>query len=296
MRTFRWNTNCILVYKPPRLALELQSVSISLNMAISPSPTAAVVVMSERNYLEEFHQNILLTDNLLKMLNQGVVVRKETKGMFRTILELWPIIYCTSWCLIYLYMIFGERAGLELTIAQVWCLMSITQTSSKLINGNLAKDKVQSLLKWCRSVYTAKYKIQYRAIINGVFEKTNSYISWCIKINTVLIFSAVGFYVSLPMWQGNQLTPTPLTFGGQMYTSGSVYLTTYGAQMIHAFCVSLTLSGYDAIFILCTMIMTYRFKTMIELLKLLQDCTTKDGPSQREIIVDIYKMHLELLE
>lgn len=58
------------------------------------------------------------------------------------------------------------------------------------------------------------------------------------------------------------------------------------------------MAGYDVIFIQCIMLMKYRFRTMTEMLQLLQfsEVTKGDALKKNEILVDIYKMHVNVLE
>lgn len=107
---------------------------------------------------------------------------------------------------------------------------------------------------------------------------------------------AVTFYLLLPLWEGNRSTPTPLSYNGNLYYTRTLFLTIYFGQILHGFCVFLAIGAYDAIFIQCIMVMTYKFRAMTELLRLLAICDDLKAEEQKEILVDIYKIHLNVLE
>ena len=112
------------------------------------------------------------------------------------------------------------------------------------------------------------------------------------------MLSAVTFYLTLPLLEGNRATPTPVSIDGVILSQVSFkyFVLIYGGEFLHAFFVFLVISGFDAIFIQCIMSMTFRFRTMRELLNLLSDCSKLQPEEQKEILVDIYKMHLNVLE
>lgn len=134
-----------------------------------------------RNYLEEYQRNIKLTNLLLKPLNQEIWKPVNVSSVFGLIRHFWPIWYITAWVMFYTYLIFNERAGLAIISEQIWCLMSILQTLTKLVNGYLQKGKIRVLMKWCEENYTIKHKPEYQVIVNNVFEKTNIYIAMSIR-------------------------------------------------------------------------------------------------------------------
>lgn len=134
-----------------------------------------------RNYLDEFKGNIRLTDLFLRGIKQDLVKPVKPKGIFSVIWQNWPLCYITGWVIFYLYLIFGERAGLVNISEQIWCLMSVSQVLVKLLNRLMQSDKMTEILRWCEGLYTAKYKPEYRVIVFGVFEKTNSFIGLCIR-------------------------------------------------------------------------------------------------------------------
>lgn len=115
-------------------------------------------------------------------------------------------------------------------------------------------------------------------------------------MNAVLVGSAVMFYLGQPLLIGNRAVPTTVSIDGVHYFTFRVFVSIYLGQILHGICVFLVLSGYDAIFIQSTMLMTYKFKTMIDLLQLLKDCQETRPAAQKQILVDICKMHLNVLE
>lgn len=74
-----------------------------------------------------------------------------------------------------------------------------------------------------------------------------------------------------------------------------MFIAHYVGQAIHGVFVVTAISGYDAIFIQCIMLMTYKFKTMVDLLHILKDCREKDQLQQQQVLVDLHKMHLNVL-
>lgn len=135
----------------------------------------------ERNYSAEFFANIQLLDRLLKPINQGIINYKQPKTIPRWIFATWPIWYNCCWIIFYGYLIFTERAAPSIISQQILSLMCITQLVAKLTNGVVNYHQIKTLLQWCEDIYTAKYRDQYKPVINGVFEKTNINITLCIR-------------------------------------------------------------------------------------------------------------------
>lgn len=100
----------------------------------------------------------------------------------------------------------------------------------------------------------------------------------------------------MPLWEGPQSLPTPISVNGNECWPFRVYLALYLGQFIHAFCVVCGLSGYDVIFIQCLLVMKYRFRMMSNMLSLLQDIKQRDSEKHKEILVDVHKMHLDVME
>lgn len=107
--------------------------------------------------------------------------------------------------------------------------------------------------------------------------------------------SAVSLYLIQPLFHGNRTIPTPISLNGVTYYPFPVFLAFYLGQIVHGTFVFLALSGYDIIFIQCIKLMTYRFRTMSKLLCLLKNCEKLDMELQKEILVDISKIHLNVL-
>lgn len=123
-----------------------------------------------------------LIEAQLKPVQQEVLNYTNPKPWsLKWILSFVPIGYICIWCGIYVYLIFVERAGLELASQQIWCLMSILQTISKLSNGLYQRSRLRSLFAWCERNYTIRYKQEYQNIIERVFEENNKYITWCLR-------------------------------------------------------------------------------------------------------------------
>lgn len=75
-----------------------------------------------------------------------------------------------------------------------------------------------------------------------------------------------------------------------------LFLVIYLGQSIHGLFAFAALTGYDAIFIQCIQLMTYRFRIMSNLLKLLCDCEKMPPEEQTEVLIDVCKMHLDTLK
>lgn len=142
-------------------------------------------------FLAEFKSNIRLTDILLSQLNQGILNPKNPKSVIVWTLQRWPMWYVASWITFYLYLIFGERAGLVNISEQIWCLMTISQVLVKIINHLLQSDKVKDILRWCEGIYTTQYKPEYQVVVESVFQKTNSFIGLCIRLENYVLLKVL---------------------------------------------------------------------------------------------------------
>lgn len=108
--------------------------------------------------------------------------------------------------------------------------------------------------------------------------------------------SAAASYLLQPLVLGNRATPTLVSVNGVVYWPTHTFLVIYVGQVIYGLCVFFLLSGYDAIFIQCIMTMSYRFRTMAELLQLLNYAGPRDEQKDKDLIGMIYRMHLSVLE
>lgn len=138
----------------------------------------------EKKSLEEFRRNVVFIDKLLRPINQGFLnpIRPTTlRGWF---VHVWPIWYGSMWVVIYWYLILvhGKQAGLTLISQQIWTVMALMQFVAKLVNGVFQVRKLQELFKWCENCYTMDYHTDVKVAVNGVFRKTNTYISTCIRL------------------------------------------------------------------------------------------------------------------
>lgn len=116
------------------------------------------------------------------------------------------------------------------------------------------------------------------------------------RINCVLLGTAAASYLLQPLLKGNRETPTIISIDGVVYWPMRIFVIIYVGQVLYGLCVFFLLSGYDAIFMQCTMTMSYRFRTMSQLLLLLNYPGSRDSAKDTEIIRLIYKMHLGVLE
>lgn len=146
------------------------------------------------SYLDKFKGNIRLADNFLRPLNQGILNPNNPKSVIVRNLQRWPMWYIASCVTFYLYLIFGERAGLVNISEQIWCLMTISQVLVKIINHLLQSDKVKDILRWCEELYTTQYKPEYQVVEESVFQKTNSIIGLCIRCEKKVSYSLCSYF------------------------------------------------------------------------------------------------------
>lgn len=73
-------------------------------------------------------------------------------------------------------------------------------------------------------------------------------------------------------------------------------MTIYLLQMLHCYLIFFGATGFDAVFMQGIMILSYKFRSMTGLLGLLDNCSEQEEGVQREILVDIHKMHLDILQ
>lgn len=113
---------------------------------------------------------------------------------------------------------------------------------------------------------------------------------------TATVFVATCFYLFNPVFMRVRETPTQVSINGNDYWPDHVFALIYLGQFIHGVCVGFGLTAYDDVFIQFTMSMSYRFRTLTELLKLLNYSGERNNQKDRQILVDIYKLHLSVLE
>lgn len=133
-----------------------------------------------RNYTEEFLANIKLLDSFLSPFHQGILTTSRSRGVL-WLLKQWPLWYSCLWVSFYAYLILVERAGPEIVAQQMLSMFCIVQLAVKQINAKWQVDLLRQLLKWCEDVYTTKLKAEYQAVVERVFEETNSSIKMCIR-------------------------------------------------------------------------------------------------------------------
>lgn len=110
------------------------------------------------------------------------------------------------------------------------------------------------------------------------------------------VFLCSASYLFTPMVLRVRETPTQVSINGNDYWPDHIFVAIYIGQFIHGSCVCFGISAYDLVFITFTMTMSYRFRTMTEILKLLNYVGKRDDKKDRKILVDLYKMHLSVLE
>lgn len=116
------------------------------------------------------------------------------------------------------------------------------------------------------------------------------------RVMSAFVCASTLLYLFQPLVSGNRETPTQVNINGNDYWPIRIFLMIYLGQFIHGVCVGFGITAYDDVFIQCIMVMSYRFKTLGELLKLLNYDGLRDEKRDRKILVDVYKMHLSALE
>lgn len=107
---------------------------------------------------------------------------------------------------------------------------------------------------------------------------------------------ATFFYVFNPIFMRVRETPTQVSINGNTDWPDHIFVLIYLGEIMHGFCVMCGVSAYDNVFVQFTMSMAYRFRTMKELLELLNYSGQRDNQRDRRILVDLYKMHLSVLK
>lgn len=135
-----------------------------------------------RDYQQEYSRNIKEINWLLWPLNQEILKSQTPSSVLGWFLHLWALWYTLAWILFFTYLVFVESAGLQIMAQQLWCLSALIQVLVKYVNKVVQAKKVNQLIGWCAGVYDGpKQKANYAQVINDVFDKTNFYISFCIR-------------------------------------------------------------------------------------------------------------------
>lgn len=150
--------------------------------SLFPSVITLSVIM-EKRFLLEFRSNAAFIDKILRSINQGFQNPTRPTSICGWFWKFLPIWFSTVWITIYVYLIFtqGQQAGLALVAQQIWAMMVLIQAVSKLTNGVFRIKMLEDLMKWCEECYTMDYRPEYVPVVNGVFRRTNIYISVCIR-------------------------------------------------------------------------------------------------------------------
>lgn len=134
-----------------------------------------------RDYLREFNCNIRLINLLIYPMNQSVITRTLPRNPFAWIFHHWPLWFNVLFILFLVYLITMEHAGLHIVAQQVWAVNASTHCLVKYSNGLVQHQKMRELINWCKDVYKQQESSKYSSIISDVFEKTNQFISTCIR-------------------------------------------------------------------------------------------------------------------
>lgn len=249
-------------------------------------------------FVTEYHKNLRLIDQLLRPINQGFLNPVRPKSVCGWFLHMWPIWYCTFCVCSYTYLILvhGKLAGLRLVSQQLWFTVCAVQLVAKLVNGVVQSGKLLALFKWCEECYTMDYRAEYREVVLMVFERTNLYINCCIRIMSICVVIGAFAYALQPVLLRVHETPTQVSINGNDQWSLPVFVLIYVTQVTTGVILALGICGYDNVFIQCSMVMSYRFRTMGQLLSLLNYKGPRDARKDMQVLVDVYKMHLSVLE
>lgn len=117
------------------------------------------------------------------------------------------------------------------------------------------------------------------------------------RLDIVLIVSAVSTYAIFPVFIGFSELPTQISINGKDDWTFPNYQIIYGLQLIYCFYGIGAMIAFDCVFIQCVMQFTYRFQTLSDLLSLLRETDQpRNSKKDKQILVDIYKMHLDVQE
>lgn len=249
-------------------------------------------------FITEYRKNLKLINQLLRPINQGFLNPVRPKSVCGWLLHMWPIWYCSCCVCFYTYLILvhGKLAGLKLVSQQLWFTVCAVQLVAKLVNGVVQRGKLLALFKWCEVCYTMDYRTDYREVVLMVFERTNLYISSSIRIMSIFVVIGAFAYALQPVLLRVHETPTQVSINGNDQWPLHTFVLIYVAQVTTGVILALGICGYDNVFIQCSMVMSYRFRTMSQLLNLLNYKGPRDAGKDRQVLVDVYKMHLSVLE
>lgn len=267
---------------------------------------------------KQFQSNIQLIDHLMWPLNQNFLHSVKPKSILGWFGHLWPIWYGCTWIVVYMYLIgaHGKQAGIEMVSQQIWCVMAVIQMEAKIINGLFQKQKLLELFDWCEHCYTMDYRSEYARVVRDMFTKTDGHITWCIRyreinrlkinvqihrkyfhrLSTGFILMGTSTYLFQPIIMRVRETPTQVSLNGNNDWPDHVFFLLYLGQFTHGVCAGLGMTSYDSAFIMCIMSMAYRFRTLTQMLTLLDYTGTRNDQKDRQILDDIYKMHIDVLE
>lgn len=102
-----------------------------------------------------------------------------------------------------------------------------------------------------------------------------------------------------PMLLRVRETPTRIIINGDEAKDWPHHLFAliYVTQCFYALCCATTIFAYDGVFILIAMSLRYRFRVLAQLLlSSLSYPGPRDHRKDRRILLDIYKIHLSVLE
>lgn len=117
-----------------------------------------------------------------------------------------------------------------------------------------------------------------------------------LRFQTYFILMGCVGYVIQPIVLRVRETPTQISINGDDNWSDHIYVLLYLAQCAHCYCAAFGMTSYDSIFIQCMMSIGYRFRTLSEMLTLLDYPGARDERKDRRILTYVYKMHLNVLQ
>lgn len=117
-----------------------------------------------------------------------------------------------------------------------------------------------------------------------------------LRFQTYFILMGSAGYLFQPIVLRVRQTPTQVSINGNDYWPDHIFALIYLGQFAHGICVAFGMTSYDSIYIQLMMALSYRFRTLSEMLTLLDYPGPRDDGKDRRILTNVYKMHLNVLE
>lgn len=116
-----------------------------------------------------------------------------------------------------------------------------------------------------------------------------------IRWNTGMMLSTGILCLLVPLLAGERKTPVVVSLGGETYHPLPLFVALYLAQCTHV-CYCAVMCGFDGFFMQCIQQLSYKYRTMSDLLKMLRNCQDMAVETQTGTLGLIYRMHVGTLK